>query len=124
MFMSHKHFISPPDHTDWSITPEAFAAALKSRWPHVRIVSETPDRYQSVEFELDLQHSTAYAHLDADGQALIIDAHIEDVAELAVWFRSLVPDSQPLILYDEGYQVDVPVTRSSTARELAQPFYS
>lgn len=122
--MSHKYFISPPDFTEWHLRPDIFVAALREHWPKVRIISETPTEYRSVEFELDLPHSTAYAHLDPEGQTVILDAGIEDVAEFAVWFRTLVPDSQPLVLYDEGYNVDVPVTRSSTAKELAEPFYS
>ena len=117
-----KYFVSPTEQPDWHLTPAEFVGALKRNWPEVRIVSETPDQYHSVEFELPLRYSCIDGSLDSAGDTLALDADARDAAAVAVWFRTIVPAQVPLILWDAGYARSVPVTASSDAGTLAATF--
>lgn len=119
-----KYFVSPIERPDWHLKPAEFAAALKHSWPEARIVSEASDQYHSIKFELPLRYSCVDGSLDSAGDTLALDADVRDVATVAVWFRSIVPEKVPLILWDAGYAKNIPVTPSTDAGTLAATFMS
>ena len=51
-----------------------------------------------------------------------VDGDFDDCAAFALWFRSLVPPQQPLLFYDQGFNVDVPLTAETTIQDLRAAF--
>ena len=60
--------------------------------------------------------------VDRNGTSLVLDGDLHDCAEVAAWFREIVPDVQPLIFFDEGYTAQVDLHRGMTPDEIAAPF--
>jgi hypothetical protein len=56
--------------------------------------------------------------LTRDGQTLVVDGSLQECARWAIWARSRVPNSQPLLVYDEAYSADSPLTSSTTSTEI------
>src|SRR5205814_9881527 len=107
------YLVSPAEQTSWHIGPQEFIAALRRKWPEVVIISDGPNVHREVFFEVQLEHDQAYAHLESEGQAVVIEmADLRDIVAIAIWFRSLVPESISLLLYDQGYSEHYPVTPS------------
>ena len=51
-----------------------------------------------------------------------VDGDFDDCAVFALWFRSLVPATQPLLFYDDCFSVDVPLTAETTVADLVAAF--
>jgi hypothetical protein len=51
-----------------------------------------------------------------------LDGYLEDCAKFAVWFRYLVPQTQKLLFYDQGYNSHIELTEETTESEIMQPF--
>jgi hypothetical protein len=117
-----KYFISTREQTGWRLDADELLNALKRHWPEVRVTSDRADQHRLLAFELPLKYSTLYGHLDASGDAVVVDGDVRDAANLAVWLRSFVPDPVQLLLWDEGYTADVAITGSASATELAHVF--
>ena len=105
------------------MTNEVLAASLRRRWPDAVITpSEDPADFHALEWRVQSGAREVEGALSRDGCALILEGHIEDVADIAIWFRSLVPAVQPLLFYDEGYSADVPLSAETTTGDLIKPF--
>ncbi|HYR62989.1 MAG TPA: hypothetical protein VET24_10230 [Actinomycetota bacterium] len=118
------YFVSPPAETDWHIDPEDFAARLRARWPdaEVRRVSN-PMRTDTLDFVLhDVGGERVDGHLDEHSRAVVLEGSPRAAAEVAAWFRTQVPPSQPLIFFDEGYTASVDLTQGLDPSELVAPF--
>jgi len=59
--------------------------------------------------------------LRKNAQALALNGDPRDCAEVALWFRSLMPSHITLVFFDEGYSADVVVEASTTIDELVAP---
>lgn len=58
--------------------------------------------------------------LDKAGQAIYLNGPHPLILEFASWWRSKVDANQPLILYDEGYAIVVPLPPGATPADLAK----
>jgi hypothetical protein len=118
-----KYFVSPPGPTDWKLDPNQFREAVVSRWPgaQIRDVGDA-HRTAALDVRLDVDGKQVDGTLSRDGLAIALDADVQSSARVARWLRSIVPDSQPLVFYDEGYSADVALTADTTEDELTRPF--
>ncbi|NEQ69983.1 MAG: hypothetical protein F6K21_31725, partial [Symploca sp. SIO2D2] len=48
------------------------------------------------------------------------DGYLEDCARFVIWFRSLVPQTQKLVFYDQGYNYHVELETRTTESEIMQ----
>ena len=113
--------VSPPRETSWRMAPDDFAARMQDRWPDadVRILSE-PDAWAALRFEVQPGDSmpTVDGHLAHDGQVVGLDGDVPETAAIAAWLREIVPEEQELIYWDQGYEVDVPLTEGITPDDI------
>ena len=113
------YIISPKHNADWREDPEAFAAAVRERWPGADI-ELTPH-----------SESTAVEAVLPDGFELMLLAGLDGVgtegdvagsAEVAVWWRGRVPAEIELFLYDDMYNADVPVEPGAHPEAVAEAY--
>lgn len=99
-------FITPPAKTNWRLPPEDFAAHLAQRWRADRLAwDRDPLSPTAIEFTLSNAPSGRVdGCFQRDGATLVLEYYeTRDIGEIAVWFRSLIPAEQPLmILLDNG----------------------
>ena len=81
-----------------------------------------PQRTAALDLCVDLDATRLDGTLSRDGLTVALEADVHASARFALWFRSIVPHTQPLLFYDEGYTADVPLTTETTEEQLTQPF--
>jgi hypothetical protein len=117
------YFISPPDDTDWSLAPEEFEARLRERWPDAEIRPAPEGSPMAFHFTIDVGGESLDGAYAADGQTLWIEMGSEDqMAQLAVWFRGLVPEDEELDFADEGLEVEMRLDPSITPEQFLERF--
>jgi hypothetical protein len=116
------YLVSPPEATEWSLEPDAFAAALRERWPGAE-VREVPasDPTYAIDFAVS-EPDRVDGSFARDGQALGLNGDLEGAMRVAAWFRSLVPDEQALLFYDPALNGQVEL-EPGTAPEQAAAAY-
>lgn len=100
--------ISVKDETDWHMTDEQLSQLLRTRWPDVEL--RPPDRRRPerwFNWTIHLDGRDLDGRLEPEGQAVALDAYLEDCAVFAAWFRSLVPPDVALLFFDQGYNFHV-----------------
>src|SRR5215471_11539702 len=118
-----KFFVSPPENPNgWGMEPAALTSEIQRRWPGTVARTTVPPDFYAREWETTTLRGTGDAGLTADGEGLVLDGDIEVCAELALWFRGLVPSEVPLLFYDESFSANVPVGPNTTVEELVEPF--
>jgi hypothetical protein len=118
-----KYFVSPPAPTSWRLEPEQFRSAVVQQWPDARVREITdPSSTAALDVRLDLEGKPVDGTLARDGQAIALEADVHASARFARWLRSIVPSTQALVFYDEGYSADVPLTPDTTEEQLTRPF--
>lgn len=112
-------FLYPEEPTSWSVTPQAFAMALRTRWPsaQVRFIDDTSD-VEALTFDLSGQEGTVFGSLSRTGQILILEYGFpRDLAEMIVWFRAMAPEAENfIVLGDSG----VPHARVTAKTDVDQ----
>jgi hypothetical protein len=120
-----EYLITPPEPTDWKIEESDFIQHLSKQWPEIEIQKVTDlDDYYSLEWVIKLpgMGQRLDGALHRDGQGISLDGYLEDCAKFAGWFRSLVPQIQQLVFYDQGYNSHIELKAETTASEIMQPF--
>jgi hypothetical protein len=117
------YFISPPEATEWRLDQQAFEGLLRAQWPDVD-VRRDPDPEINYPFSWTFQgqRGPVEGSLDRDGQAVALDADLEDAARFAVWLRGPVPPEQPLVFYDESYSASVQLTSETDEASITGAF--
>lgn len=120
-----KYFVSPPEETDWNIKPDEMTQYLRNKWANVRIKKIlNPEDNNSLEWEVPLELDVLYGSIDREGQSIHLEGDIQDCAQFAVWFRSIVPESQVLVFFDENYTSDISLGRDVTEQQIVGLFTS
>jgi hypothetical protein len=118
--------VSPPEPTDWKLTPDGLADLILSRWPDAEVGRrEFPASHEALAFRLRVAENEIEGWLADSGQSLHLDAAaVEDVARFVLWLRTQVPPEQPLLLYDQGFSSQVPLAgdEALTERDLVKRF--
>jgi hypothetical protein len=120
-----EYLITPPEATDWKIPESDFTQHLSKQWSEIEIKKVTnPDDYYVIEWVIKSPKvgQRLDGALHRDGQGISLDGYLEECARFAVWFRSLVPQTQKLVFYDQGYNSQVELQAETTESEIMQPF--
>lgn len=118
-----KMFISPPAKTNWKVDPVQLSAHMQEYSPPVEFkVHGECSAGHYLEWTWLTPDGPVEGSLDIECTCVVVDGDVRRCAEFVVWFRTLVPKEQELVLYDEGYSADIMVTSESTAEDLAAPF--
>jgi hypothetical protein len=111
--------VSPSQETAWSIDPEEFEEQLRERWPDAEVWPGDPDSQRALTFELpSVGDVPPRGRLMRDGQVVGLDGDVPESAEVASWFREVVPAQQELVFWDQGYSFHVPLTEGITRDEI------
>jgi hypothetical protein len=118
-----KMFVSSPEAGDPLMDPTDFERALRARWPDARLHhSAHPDALHAFDWHVEMSHGVMVGSFGKDGETLVCDGDVGDCAEVATWYRSLVPLDRPLLFYDEAFSASVEMRQGMTLDELVQPF--
>jgi hypothetical protein len=111
--------VSPSQETSWRIDPEEFETHLRERWPDAEVWPGDPDSQRALTFELpSLGEVPPRGRLMRDGQVVGLDGDVPESAEVASWFREVVPAQQELVFWDQEYSFHVPLTEGVTRDEI------
>src|SRR5262249_22702610 len=116
------YLISSPIKTNWKMESSEFISRLIERWPRAKIRERTLGSPFSHDWELQMPRGVLDGRLSEDPWGVSIDGDLEDCVDFAMWFRSLAPPEQPLLFYDDCFNVDVPLTHQTTAADLIAAF--
>ncbi|MGZ3459374.1 MAG: hypothetical protein ACXU86_12830 [Archangium sp.] len=107
----------------WGIQADEFVRQLRSRWPSgvVREV-KAPESRMCLDFDLLMPHSRVDGGLDRSGQSLHFDSDIRDAAQLALWFRSLAPASEPMVFCDDSMSGTLDLSPDTTQADIFRAF--
>jgi hypothetical protein len=117
--------VSPPETTDWKLTPATLADSILSRWPDAEVCRRKRSAARAaLAFRLRVGENEIEGWLADSGRSLHLDASMEDVAPFVLWLRTQVPPEQPLLLYDQGFNSKVALSGDVvlTERELVERF--
>lgn len=120
-----EYLITPPEPTDWKINDSDFIQRLEKQWSEVDIkLCTNPKDYYSLEWVIKVAGigERLDGALHRDGQGISLDGYLEDCARFAIWFRSLVPQTQKLVFYDQGYNSHIELQAETTESEIMQLF--
>lgn len=121
--MGTKIYVAPPEATEWRIPPKQFAAYLRKRWRPVIAWLRGPDDPNAIWFKVRTRRGMAYGHFTKDGTMLVLERCSSwVVGEIAVWFRSLVPPEQSLLIFSGGGEGYSELKPTDTAEEVARRF--
>jgi hypothetical protein len=110
--------IRAPKKTNWSISAEEVVEAMKKRWPDAAIkpIDDHPFR---MDFTVMIDGLSVLGSLRDIGPSLPVWCPFgPELAQFALWFRTLVPPEQPLILTDDGYNYVIPLTPHTTIDDI------
>lgn len=120
-----EYLITPPEPTDWKINESDLIEHLSKQWSEIEIQKVTKkDDYYALEWVIKVLGSDRRLDgaLHRDGQGISLDGYLEDCAIWAIWFRSLVPQTQKLVFYDQGFSSHIELRLETTEAEIIQPF--
>ncbi|GAA6619688.1 hypothetical protein [Scytonema sp. NUACC26] len=119
-----EYLITPPAETDWQINQSDFADCLMKKWSHIQLKQITnSDDYYCLEGSISVAgDGLLEVALHRDRQGVSLDGYLEDCAFFAVWLRSLVPQNQELVFYDQGYNVHIELKQNTTESEIINSF--
>ena len=116
------YLVSPPEETDWRIDPADFEAALVARWPDADLQQSAPDRVYAFDFTVKLDGDTVDGAFERAGQTVGLTRDLRLCAEVAAWFRTVVPAEQPLLFYDQGYNSHVALSAGITGEAIVAAY--
>lgn len=120
-----EYLITPLESTNWKINQNFLIESLKKQWLNIEVKTVTnPDDYYIIEWAIALKENRGILEgaLHKDLQGISLDGHIEDCATFAVWFRSLVPESQKLLFYDQNFNHHQELTLNTIKTAIIEPF--
>ena len=107
----------------WGIPADEFIRRMRARWPAVVIREvQEPERAMCLYFDLLMPHSRVDGGLDRAGQSFHFDSDLRDAAQLALWFRSLAPDSVPLVFCDDSMSGSLDLEPGTTEADIYRAF--
>jgi len=106
--------------SEWRTSPKELARHLRSRWPDATLQEVSGPDSESLRFKLKMTHSELWGSLYHQGQGVFFEGDLFDVAEFALWFRSLAPPSAPLLFCDEAMNGSLALEPGTTREDILQ----
>ncbi|MEJ7602138.1 MAG: hypothetical protein WKG01_29850 [Kofleriaceae bacterium] len=106
---------------EWSISPNAFRAALKARWPTVTF-TELDDTWDYAFRWANADPDVWEGQLDRNGRGLALRGTLEGAARITCWFRAMVPTELSMWFVDEGNNAHVDATPELSPELLAAAY--
>ncbi|WP_309895503.1 YceI family protein [Archangium sp.] len=107
----------------WGVLADEFIRRMRARWPTVAIREvQEPEGEMCLYFDLRMPHSLVDGGLDRAGQSFHFDSSLRDAAQLALWFRSLAPESVPLFFCDESMGGMLELEPGTTEADIFRAF--
>lgn len=103
--------------TEWKLDPNVFIALLREQWPNAEI-RETKEGNFSHEWKIAMPERSLEGSFNQHYSGVVLDYDIHYAAPFAVWFRKLVPETQMLQFYDEGYNAHIELGPNTTEAEI------
>jgi hypothetical protein len=104
---------------DWRFSPQELRHHLRARWPGGTLRElQDPEIGECLEFELPMSHSQVTGAVHAQGRYVSFEGDIRDCAGFALWLRSLVPASEPLLFGDEALNASLDLEPTTTPGDL------
>jgi hypothetical protein len=119
-----EYLITPPESTNWKIDQNQFMNQLTQAALEIDLNSvANPEDYHIIEGKIKFPNTQKLAiALHRDLQGISLDGLIEDCAKFAIWFRSVVPLSQALVFYDQGYNHHLNLLEKTKEGDILQTF--
>ncbi len=117
-----KFFISPPEapSSGWALKEGKLAEALRTRWPDAELeVVSRPESLYVLCWTVNIDGEPIDGSLARNRLTVVLDGDVRAAAVFARWLRDIVPASQPLLFYDEGYSADIRITANTSPEDLA-----
>jgi len=106
--------------SEWRTSPQELARHLRSRWPDATLQEMSGADSESLRFKLKMTHSELWGSLYHQGQGVVFEGDLVDVAEFALWFRSLALSSAPLLFCDEAMNGSLALEPGTTREDIFQ----
>ena len=106
----------------WQVDIDYFIDNLQEKWPNApfRFMSEIIPT-DLVEWEPKMGRNELLCIFYKDQQTISMEGgDLSDYAEIALWYRQLVPPQYHLIFADEGGNVKVPLQMNTTKQQIVQ----
>jgi len=118
-----KYLISPPEDSSWTFDREALISALQRDWRVLSLGGPSPvAEGNDVTWRIETGVGSLVGNQHKDGQTQGLDGDLQAVARYAAWWREVVPDHQPLVLYDEGLTAIMDLRPKITENEVVVEF--
>lgn len=116
--------ISAPTKTDWRMSPAVFTEKLVARWPnaHITRITDPSRKTFSHEWRIRMPKGNLEGMYNQIQSGVVLNGDLGDCAAFALWFRSIVSDQQPLVFYDDAYNVHVALASTTSTSDIAAAF--
>jgi hypothetical protein len=104
--------------SEWRTSPQELASHLRSHWPDATLQELSGPDSESLRFKLKMTHSDLWGSLFRQGQGVFFEGDLCDVAEFAIWFRSLAPTSASLLFCDEAMNGSLELELGTTREDI------
>lgn len=117
-----KLFVSPPSATTWKISSDDLSNQIATRFAPVTTEQVGGEGGPVLEWTWASPDGPVDGRLDRDLNCIVLEGELGRCAEVAVWFRGLVPVEQPLVVYDEAYSADLALNVDTLPSTIVQKF--
>lgn len=117
-------FVSPAERISSPlVTPADFQREALARWPSARFeLLANPESPYAFDWKIDMASRVLSGSYAKQGDTIVMQGDVADCAQIALWYRSLVPEQQSLIFYDENYSASVELRTETPAEEIMKTF--
>jgi hypothetical protein len=102
---------------DWHVDRDVLISSVRRDWPDA-VMTEARDDLHDVSWTEPGAAEPFEAYVNVAGTCLYIDGSLDKAAELALWFRRLVPETIEAVFCDDEYSFAIPVTTRASLEDL------
>jgi len=117
-------FVSPAERIGAPlVTPADFQREILARWPFARfeLLASMESPY-AFDWQIDMAGGTVSGAYAKQGDTIVMEGDVFDCAQIALWYRRLVPPQQLLIFYDEIFSASIELRAETLADEIMRAF--
>ena len=104
---------------DFKIDEQQFINQLSDNWPVTKLVRWEDLRYPyTIEWTQEINNVFVEGQLARTLNAITLEGDVKDCAEIALWFRRLVPLQTNLLFFDVDYTSSIEVKMNTILKEI------